>query len=90
MKLNRRMDAAFNGHPYAKSGIDIACWEILGQAVGVPVCELLGGRYGSNVHLDRAISQESPPARTFKGFDQLRRIYAVRCNQAGTRLSTGG
>jgi L-alanine-DL-glutamate epimerase-like enolase superfamily enzyme len=43
-----------------KSGIDIACWDILGQAAGLPVCELLGGRYGKDFHLYRAISQESP------------------------------
>ena len=54
------MDAALKGHPYVKSGIDIACWDILGQATGMPVCELLGGRYGDDFHLYRAISQESP------------------------------
>lgn len=59
-KLNRTMDAALIGHPYVKSGVDIACWDILGQATGLPVCELLGGRYGEDVHLYRAISQESP------------------------------
>src|SRR6187549_3792344 len=59
-KLNRRMDAALKGHPYVKSGIDIACWDILGQATGLPVCELLGGRYGEDVPLYRAISQEAP------------------------------
>mgnify|MGYP001192678247 CR=1 FL=1 len=60
VKLNRLMDAALKGHPYVKSGIDIACWDILGQAAELPVCELLGGRYGPDVHLYRAISQESP------------------------------
>ena len=25
------------GHPYVKSGIDVACWDILGQASGLPV-----------------------------------------------------
>ena len=61
-KLNRLMDATLKGHPYVKSGIDIACWDILGQAAGLPVCELMGGRYGEGVHLYRAISQESPDA----------------------------
>jgi len=61
-KLNRLMDAALKGHPYVKSGIDIACWDILGQAAGLPVCELLGGRYGADVHLYRAISQDTPEA----------------------------
>lgn len=59
-RLNRKMDAALKGHPYVKSGLDIACWDILGQATGLPVCELLGGRYAQDVPLYRAISQESP------------------------------
>jgi L-alanine-DL-glutamate epimerase-like enolase superfamily enzyme len=59
-RLNRRMDAAMKGHPYVKAGIDIACWDILGQAAGLPVSTLLGGRYADDFVLYRAISQESP------------------------------
>lgn len=59
-KLNHRMDAALKGHPYVKSGIDIACWDLLGKATGLPVCVLMGGRFGEKVRLYRAISQESP------------------------------
>jgi len=58
--LNHRMDAALQGHPYVKSGIDMACWDILGKVSGLPVCTLLGGRSGDAVTLYRAISQESP------------------------------
>ena len=61
-RLNRRMDSALKGHPYVKSAIDIACWDILGQVAGQPVCVLLGGRYGEDFGLYRAISQESPEA----------------------------
>ncbi len=61
-RLNRLMDAALKGHPYVKSGLDVACWDILGQATGQPVCVLLGGRYGEDVGLYRAISQEAPEA----------------------------
>ena len=58
--LNRMMDAALKGHPYVKTGIDMACWDILGKASGQPVCTLLGGRYGDDFVLYRAISQGSP------------------------------
>lgn len=58
-QLNRRMDAALKGHAYVKSGIDMACWDLLGKATGQPVCVLLGGRYGEDFPLYRAISQES-------------------------------
>jgi cis-L-3-hydroxyproline dehydratase len=61
-KLNRRMDAALKGHAYVKSGIDMACWDILGKVTGQPVCILLGGRYGEGFGLYRAISQEAPEA----------------------------
>lgn len=59
-KLNRRMDAALQGHSYVKSAIDMACWDLLGQAAGLPVCLLLGGRYGDDFPLYRAISQLAP------------------------------
>jgi L-alanine-DL-glutamate epimerase-like enolase superfamily enzyme len=59
-KLNRRMDAALKGHAYVKSALDMACWDILGKATGQPVCTLLGGRYGEDFGLYRAISQEAP------------------------------
>jgi L-alanine-DL-glutamate epimerase-like enolase superfamily enzyme len=62
LKVQRRMDAALKGHPYVKSGIDMACWDILGKAAGLPVATLLGGRYGDDFVLYRAISQEAPEA----------------------------
>jgi L-alanine-DL-glutamate epimerase-like enolase superfamily enzyme len=55
--INHQMDRAMKGHPYVKSAIDMACWDILGKAAGMPVCTLLGGRYGDDVVLYRAISQ---------------------------------
>jgi L-alanine-DL-glutamate epimerase-like enolase superfamily enzyme len=60
--LNALMDRTLKGHPYVKSPIDMACWDILGQVAAQPVCELLGGRYGEDFPLYRAISQESAPA----------------------------
>ena len=65
-KINRRMDIVLKGHPYAKSAIDMACWDLFGKATGLPVCELLGGRFGENVKLYRAISQDSPEAMAEK------------------------
>lgn len=61
-RLNRRMDAALKGHPYVKSALDMACWDVLGKATGLPVCTLLGGRYEEDFGLYRAISQEAPQA----------------------------
>jgi L-alanine-DL-glutamate epimerase-like enolase superfamily enzyme len=60
------MDAALKGHAYVKSGIDMACWDILGKVTNQPVCTLMGGRYGDSVNLYRAISQEAPEAMANK------------------------
>ena len=58
--VNRVMDRSLRGHPYVKSGLDIACWDILGKATGLPLVTLLGGRASDDVLLYRAISQGSP------------------------------
>ena len=58
--LNRKMEKCLKGHPYAKSAIDMACWDILGLVSGQSVCTLLGGRYGDDFPLYRAISQDTP------------------------------
>lgn len=55
--LNLTMDRVMKGHPYVKSALDMACWDILGKAAGMPVCHLMGGRYDEDVVLYRAISQ---------------------------------
>src|SRR3954468_7779337 len=38
-----RLDGALRGHAYAKAAVDIACWDLLGRALDVPVSTLLGG-----------------------------------------------
>ena len=57
LKLNEWMDRCLKGHPYVKSPIDIACWDILGKVTGQSVVTLLGGRCGEEYDLYRAISQ---------------------------------
>jgi L-alanine-DL-glutamate epimerase-like enolase superfamily enzyme len=54
------MDRLLLGHGYAKSAVDIACWDILGQVVGRPVCDLIGGRQNLRFPLYVAIPLGSP------------------------------
>jgi len=56
-KINEMMDRLLKGHPYVKSAIDLACWDILGKVAGLAVCTMMGGRYGDDFVLYRAISQ---------------------------------
>lgn len=57
-----RMDQALKGHAYAKSALDMACWDLWGQAAGQPVYELLGGAFNERVRLFRVISRDTPEA----------------------------
>ncbi|MFD2052073.1 mandelate racemase/muconate lactonizing enzyme family protein [Mesorhizobium calcicola] len=50
-RINYFMDHLLYGHPYAKSAIDMACWDILGKATGMPLCVLLGGRFEGGLDL---------------------------------------
>ena len=82
--LNGHMDAALRGHPYVKSALDMACWDILGKTAGLPLVTLLGGRYGESFPLYRAISQESP--------DQMAEMVALYRSEGYTKfqLKVGG
>ncbi len=37
------MDSVLSGHAYAKSPIDVACWDLTGKAWGASVADMLGG-----------------------------------------------
>ena len=60
--INRRMDQAMRGHPYVKSALDMACWDLLGKTTNQSVATLMGGSYGADFALYRAISQDTPEA----------------------------
>ena len=58
--LNKVMDQSLKGHPYVKSPIDVACWDIKGKVANLPISSLLGGTSGKDFVLYRAISQDHP------------------------------
>jgi L-alanine-DL-glutamate epimerase-like enolase superfamily enzyme len=60
--VHRRMDAALMGHAYAKSAIDVACWDAFGRLTGQPIATLLGGVLQSELPLYIAIPLGSPEA----------------------------
>lgn len=54
------------------SGIDVACWDIMGKALGQPVCKLIGGRcrtaieaYASDLHWREDPSEMARLAASF-------------------------
>ena len=58
--INRLMDVTLPGHPYIKSAIDIACWDILGQSSGLPLWKLFGASKATPVAINSSISTGTP------------------------------
>ena len=66
------MEREMLGHAYVKSALDMACWDILGQAAGLPLHALLGGRQNHAMPMYRAIPQGTPEemAATIESYRQ--------------------
>jgi L-alanine-DL-glutamate epimerase-like enolase superfamily enzyme len=60
--LNRLMVEALPDHLSARAGVDLALWDLKGKALGVPVYQLLGGRYREGIDLMGFVRHASPEA----------------------------
>ncbi len=58
--VHRAMDQTLLGAQYAKSAVDIACWDILGKTLGVPIATLLGGVLQESFPLYESVPLGSP------------------------------
>ncbi len=61
-RINQLMDHAMLGQLAVKAPVDMACWDLLGKAAGLPLAELSGGRFSESVLLYRSVSQAAPEA----------------------------
>lgn len=59
-RIDDVMNAGLVGHNHAKTAIDVACWDLFGKAVGMPVCDLLGGRTGVKMGVISSIFAGDP------------------------------
>ena len=87
MVLNRHMDAVLRGHPYVKAPIDIACWDILGKATGLPAYVLLGGAAQSGIALYRGRRRKRWRARSRATDLRATRSFSSRSAATQTRTS---
>jgi muconate cycloisomerase len=59
-RLTARMRQALAANPFTKAGIEMALWDILGKAAGLPVYRLLGGPVREFVPIKWSISGQEP------------------------------
>jgi L-alanine-DL-glutamate epimerase-like enolase superfamily enzyme len=76
-RINDLMDAALAGHAHAKTPLDVACWDLLGKAVGMPVCELLGGRTEVRMPVISSIHSGDPEDMRRRVADHRERGYTA-------------
>ena len=60
--INDTMDATLMGYAYAKSPIDVACWDLTGKAWGASIADMLGGVRAPTFPLYFAVPLGSPEA----------------------------
>ena len=58
-RIEGLLDHLVQGHGYAKSPIDIACWDLLGQSCGQPLWMLMGGKLTDGAPMYRVAPQKA-------------------------------
>jgi cis-L-3-hydroxyproline dehydratase len=74
-KVNRAMNATLMGQEFAKSPIDIACWDILGKSLNRPISALIGGVLNERFPIYEAVPLAAPEAMA--AFIQERRAVGI-------------
>ncbi len=89
-RINETMDGSLVGHNDAKTALDVACWDIFGKSVGLPVCELLGGSTGTPMPLISSIYAGDPQDMRERVADHRQRGYLGHSVKIGALDSEGG
>lgn len=58
--IHTRMESICIGNPFAKAAIDLACHDLLGKALEVPVYQLLGGLIRERIPIMWSLGSEPP------------------------------
>lgn len=89
-RVNEAMDAALAGHLHAKTAIDVACWDLFGKAVDMPVCDLLGGRTGARMPVIDSIHAGDPDDMRRRVADTRAQGYPGHSIKIGATPAEGG
>lgn len=89
-RINDLMNETLIGHNDAKAALDIACWDLFGKSVGLPVCELLGGSTNVPLPLISSIHTGEPEEMRARVADHRARGYLGHSIKIGTADRDGG
>jgi L-alanine-DL-glutamate epimerase-like enolase superfamily enzyme len=86
-RIHELMDSEIYGAPTAKAAIDIACYDAAGKALGVPVYNLLGGRYHEDFPITHVLSIATPEAMAKEAEEKVAAGYRSMKMKVGTNVA---
>lgn len=89
-RVNEAMDAALAGHLHAKTPIDVACWDLFGRSVGLPVCELLGGGTDATMPVIDSIHAGDPDDMRARVAETRKKGFLGHSVKIGASAAEGG
>ncbi len=89
-RINDAMDEALLGHNHAKSVLDLACWDLFGKSVGLPVYKLLGGATGHRLPAISSIYAGTPEDMRARVAEHRAMGYMGHSVKVGAMDSEGG
>ena len=89
-RVNDLMDQVLVGHNHAKTALDVACWDLFGKSVGLPVCDLLGGRTTVRLPAISSIHASTPEEMRANVAEHRARGYRGHSIKVGAMDSKGG
>ncbi|ALS77728.1 mandelate racemase/muconate lactonizing enzyme family protein [Planococcus kocurii] len=81
--IHSKMTALMTGNSAAKAAVDIACYDLMGKAVGQPVYNLIGGQATAHLDYPKVLSIEAPEIMAEKA------LHAVEMGYASLKLKVG-
>lgn len=73
--LHEKMDSHIPGWQFAKAPIDVAAHDILGQALGIPLYQLLGGRLRDRIPMIWPLGGDTPDANAREALQKIEEGY---------------
>ncbi len=89
-RFNERMDQLLIGHLHAKTALDVACWDIFGKSVNLPVCDLLGGSTQERLPVISSIYAGEPADMRARVEQHRQRGYRGHSVKIGATEQEGG
>lgn len=86
-KIHDVMDHVVKPVPAAKAAIDIACFDIAGKSMNVPVYQLLGGRYHEKFPLTHVLSIGEPEKMAREAVKKIEQGYTSFKMKVGTQVN---